>query len=58
MTLIQPKRMLRGVLLVLLAAACLALTGCSPNVGIGMSVGVPIGDHGYISVGGGSNRWY
>ena len=35
---------------------CLMLTGCSGNVGIGMSVGVPVGNHGYISVGGG--RWH
>lgn len=34
----------------------LALLGsCSGNVGIGMSVGVPVGNHGYVSVGGG--RW-
>jgi hypothetical protein len=39
-----------------LAAICLLLVGCSGNVGVGMSVGVPIGDHGYISVGG--SRWH
>lgn len=33
----------------------LLLAGCSGNVGIGMSVGVPIGNHGYMSVG--SSRW-
>lgn len=47
---------LRRALTVLLAGTCLLLAGCSGNVGVGLSVGVPIGDHGYISVGG--NRWY
>jgi hypothetical protein len=39
-----------------LVFATLSLAGCSGNVGVGMSVGVPVGNHGYISVGGG--RWY
>ncbi|MEE4173394.1 MAG: hypothetical protein V2I57_04000 [Xanthomonadales bacterium] len=43
-------------ILACLVLICLALTGCSGNIGVGMSVGVPIGDHGYISLGG--NRWY
>jgi hypothetical protein len=36
------------------------LGGCSGNVGVGMSVGVPIGNHGYISMGTGTGygRWY
>ncbi len=46
----------RNLWLGLLTAACLALGGCSGNVGVGMSVGVPIGNHGYISVGGGN--WF
>ena len=46
----------KTALLALLVCACLALTACSGNVGVGMSVGVPIGDHGYMSIGG--NRWY
>lgn len=47
---------LRRALVTLLALACLSLAGCSGNVGVGLSVGVPIGDHGYMSIGGG--RWY
>lgn len=47
---------LKRLPLVLLLALCLLLAGCSGNVGIGMSVGVPIGNHGYMSVG--SGRWY
>ena len=46
---------IRRALVALLALACLSLAGCSGNVGVGLSVGVPIGDHGYMSVGGG--RW-
>jgi hypothetical protein len=41
--------------IILLSACCLLLAGCSGNVGVGMSVGVPVGDHGYISLGG--HRW-
>jgi hypothetical protein len=40
----------------LLLGASLLLGGCSGNVGVGLSVGVPIGNHGYMSVGG--SRWY
>jgi len=43
-----------GVLALLLAS--LSLSGCSGNIGVGLNVGIPIGDHGYISVG--SGRWY
>ncbi len=50
------KSGIKTLTLLLLVLACLALTGCSGNVGVGMSVGVPIGDHGYMSIGG--NRWY
>jgi hypothetical protein len=34
----------------------LVLGGCSGNVGVGLNVGVPIGNHGYMSVG--TGRWY
>lgn len=34
----------------------LLIAGCSGNVGVGISIGVPIGSHGYMSVGG--SRWY
>jgi len=39
-------------------AATLSLGGCSGNVGVGMSVGVPIGNHGYVNVGTSTRRWY
>jgi len=41
--------------LALLILATLMLGGCNANVGVGMSVGVPIGNNGYISVG--TGRW-
>lgn len=50
------KLWIKRTVVLLLAAICLQLAGCSGNVGIGLSVGVPIGDHGYISVGG--SRWH
>jgi len=39
-----------------LLMSCLLLGGCSGNVGIGLSVGIPVGDHGYMTVGG--TRWH
>jgi predicted small secreted protein len=50
------KHWIKRTFVLLLALICLQLAGCSGNVGVGLSVGVPIGDHGYISVGG--NRWH
>jgi hypothetical protein len=46
------RRLIQGFGLVLLLASCLALTACSSNVGVGVSVGIPVGNHGYVSVGG------
>jgi hypothetical protein len=51
----QVSRWTKRILILLLALVCLQLGGCSGNVGVGLSVGVPIGNNGYISVGG--NRW-
>ena len=45
---------LTGVLALVLST--LSLGGCSGNVGVGLSVGVPVGNHGYMSVG--TSRWY
>jgi hypothetical protein len=49
------RRLIYGLGLALLLTYCLVLTGCSGNVGVGVSVGVPVGNHGYVSVGG--TRW-
>lgn len=50
------KRRRQWIALALLGLACLALTGCDGNVGVGLSVGVPIGDHGHMSIG--TGRWF
>ncbi len=50
------KRKARHFGLALLFLLTLLLTGCSGNVGVGLSVGVPVGSHGYMSLG--TSRWY
>ena len=50
------KKWNRYIAILILSLCCLMLTGCSGNVGVGLSVGVPVGNHGHISVGG--SRWY
>lgn len=49
------RRLAHGFGLILLLGYCLVLAGCSGRVGVGMSVGVPVGSNGFVSVGGG--RW-
>jgi hypothetical protein len=53
---LRMRRCRRAVALSLLLMATLSLGGCSGNVGVGVSVGVPVGSHGYMRVGG--SRWY
>ena len=50
------RKGLRIAGLVALLLSMLVLAGCEGNVGVGLSIGVPIGNHGYMSVGG--SRWY
>jgi len=45
----------RAIMIALLSLCCLMLAGCQGNVGVGMSVGVPVGNHGHMSIGG--HRW-
>ena len=45
------RTMKRGAILAL-AAVSLMLGGCDANVGVGMSVGVPVGSNGYMRLGG------
>ena len=52
------QRPLGWLLAAALGFSCLLLSGCSTSVGVGMSVGVPVGDHGYISIGGNTGRWF
>jgi predicted small secreted protein len=49
------KAMKKALLVMLLASSAL-IAGCSGNVGVGLNVGVPIGNHGYMNLG--TNRWY
>ena len=49
------KNGLRKALLVLLLASSALIAGCDANVGVGVSVGVPIGNHGHMSIG--THRW-
>ena len=50
------RRIARLFALTVLAVASLSLTSCSGNVGVGVNVGVPVGNHGYMSVG--TSRWF
>lgn len=46
----------RPAALIALLISMLSLAGCEGNVGVGVSLGVPVGNYGYVSVG--SSRWY
>jgi hypothetical protein len=50
------RNFMRIIGLTALLAATVSLGGCTGTVGVGLSVGVPIGSHGYMSVGG--SLWY
>ncbi len=51
------RKLLKVVAFSTLILTFLTLSGCAGNIGVGVSVGVPIGKYGYISVGSGSN-WF
>ena len=46
------RKWTKRLVIALLSACCLMLAGCNANVGVGMSVGVPVGSHGHMRVGG------
>lgn len=50
------RRALRIGGVVALMVSMLSIAGCAGNVGVGVSVGVPVGNYGYMSVG--TTRWY
>jgi hypothetical protein len=52
------KNSLQKITLASLLFLSLLLGGCSGNVGVGLNVGVPIGNHGYMNIGTGTSRWY
>ena len=43
------------MLIALIVLTSLMVGGCNANVGVGVSVGVPVGNHGHVSVG--ASRW-
>jgi predicted small secreted protein len=49
------KKAKKAIALVAVLLTTLSLAGCNGNVGVGVSVGVPVGSHGRVSVGG--TRW-
>ena len=49
------RRVFRVAGLLLLVVSMLVVNGCGSAVGIGMSVGVPVGTQGYMTVG--ASRW-
>ena len=53
----KARKFLKASAIAGLVVTMLSIAGCTGNVGVGMSVGVPIGDHGFISVGTG-RHWY
>jgi len=48
-------RVVRVTAMLVLVVSVLSVNGCGGVVGVGMSVGVPVGTHGYMSVG--ASRW-
>jgi len=50
------RKSLKTCLFLAVLTSSALIAGCSGNVGVGLSVGVPIGNHGYMSVG--SSRWF
>jgi hypothetical protein len=50
------RRTLRTISVLALIVSMLSLAGCSGDVGVGVSVGVPVGNYGYMSIG--TSRWY
>ena len=49
------RRVLRVAGMIALLVSVLSVNGCGGSVGVGMSVGVPVGNHGFMSVG--ASRW-
>jgi len=51
----RPHRFARRVVLAVTLLATLVLSGCNARVGVGMSVGVPIGNNAHMSLS--TGRW-
>ena len=50
------RRTIRIAAVLGLLVSMLSLAGCSGDVGVGVSVGVPVGNYGYMSIS--PSRWY
>jgi predicted small secreted protein len=50
------RRAKRTIAVIAVLLTSLSLAGCNGNVGVGVSVGVPVGSHGHMSIG--TSRWY
>jgi len=50
------RRVVRVAGMLVLVVSMLSVNGCGGPVGVGMSVGVPVGSHGFMSVGASSWR--
>lgn len=50
------RKVFKKMCVIALLASSAMLAGCDANIGVGVNVGVPIGNHGYMSLG--TNRWY
>ena len=46
------QKWIKRIAVLLLCIVSLMLGGCNANVGVGMSVGVPVGNNGHLRVGG------
>ena len=49
------RRVVRVAGMLALVVSMLSLSGCAGTVGVGLSVGVPVGTHEYMTVG--ASRW-
>ena len=49
------RRVIRVTGMLVLVVSMLSVNGCGGTVGVGMSVGAPVGNHGFMSVG--ASRW-
>lgn len=52
----KKRSIIKTISISALLATYLALGGCNANIGVGLNVGVPIGNHGYMSIG--TGRWH
>lgn len=50
------RKMMKKACVVAVLVSSTMLAGCEGSVGVGLNVGIPIGNHGYMSVG--TSRWY